>query len=359
MPLGYNKGMRSTLIIAEAGVNHNGDLAMAKILANKAKEANADVIKYQTFNSSLVTSRFARKAAYQARETGADESQLDMIKKLELKENDFAELSAHCKQLGIEFLSTAFDEPSVDLLMGLGIKRIKIPSGEITNPILLRKMARTNLPVILSSGMSTLGEIEWALSLIVGEWLKSSPSVAFRSEEGAALLRERVTLLHCTTEYPTPAAQSNLRAITSMQTAFGLPVGFSDHSAGISLSVASIALGSVLIEKHFTLDKNLPGPDHKASLEPNELVALVEGVREVEASMQGPWIGRKVAVPVEVPNIDVARRSLVAQGPIRKGEPFTEGNLTTKRPGNGVSAIHYDAYLGRRAERDYEDDELI
>ncbi|HXU71378.1 MAG TPA: N-acetylneuraminate synthase [Polyangia bacterium] len=326
----------SVFVIAEAGVNHNGSVERALAMIDCAADAGADAVKFQTFHADALVSRGAAKAEYQVRATGDEESQLEMVRALELDEAAHRQLVAHCRARGIEFMSTPFDPESVALLVSLGVSRLKIPSGEITNPLLLRAVAATALPLIMSTGMSTLDEIEAALAVT-----------------GA---RERVTLLHCTTEYPAPIGEVNLRAMATMAARFGLPVGYSDHTEGIVVASAAVALGAVVIEKHFTLDRGLPGPDHKASLEPSELRAMVAAIRAVERAL-----GRveKAPTPSEVKNLVVARKSLVAARAIRRGERFTPENLTTKRPGSGISAMRYDEWLGREADRDYEADELI
>ena len=326
----------SVFVIAEAGVNHNGSVERALAMIDCAADAGADAVKFQTFHADALVSRGAAKAEYQVRATGDEESQLEMVRALELDEAAHRQLVAHCRARGIEFMSTSFDPESVALLVSLGVSRLKIPSGEITNPLLLRAVAATALPLIMSTGMSTLDEIEAALAVT-----------------GA---RERVTLLHCTTEYPAPIGEVNLRAMATMAARFGLPVGYSDHTEGIVVASAAVALGAVVIEKHFTLDRGLPGPDHKASLEPSELRAMVAAIRAVERAL-----GRveKAPTPSEVKNLVVARKSLVAARAIRRGERFTPENLTTKRPGSGISAMRYDEWLGREADRDYEADELI
>lgn len=343
--------MNRTYVIAEAGVNHNGSVDRALEMIDRAAEAGADAVKFQTFRSTEVISRHAVKAEYQQRTTGADESQLDMVRALELDVAAHHRLHAHCAQRGIQFLSTPFDLPSVQVLQSLGVPRLKVPSGEITNPLLLRAMAATGLPLIVSTGMSTLAEVEAALTIIVTQWGHS-----YVSDEAQRLLRERVTLLHCTTEYPAPLDTVNLRAMGTLAAAFGLPVGYSDHTQGIAVPIAAVALGATLIEKHFTLDRTLPGPDHVASLEPDEMTAMVNGIRAAEQAL-GSF--RKVPSPVELKNIPIARKSLVAARAIRKGEAFTAENLTAKRPGSGISAMRYDEWLGRIADRDYEADDLI
>lgn len=355
--------MRETYIIAEAGVNHNGSLDLAKQLIDAAVEAGADAVKFQTFKTEKLVARSAPKAEYQARETGAEESQFEMIKRLELDEASHRVLIDHCRSRGIQFLSTPFDPDSVDLLAEtFDLPRLKVPSGEITNAPLLLKMAQTGKPIILSTGMSTLGEVETALGVLAFGYLGwEQPAVesfqaAYATEEGRRALQENVTLLHCTTEYPTPYAEVNLRAIDVMREAFGLAVGYSDHTAGIAVSIGAAARGAVLIEKHFTLDRNLPGPDHKASLEPEELKAMVASIRQIEAAL-----GRAVKVPVasELKNRSVARKSIVAARTIAKGELLTAENVAIKRPGTGKSPLLYWDLLGTRAERDYQEEEPI
>ena len=351
-----------TYIIAEAGVNHNGSIDMAQELIDVAAAAGADAVKFQTFRAERLVSKSAHKAEYQKRTTDSGESQYEMIKKLELDLGMHHLLQQHCRELGIEFLSTPFDTESVDLLAGIGVSRMKVPSGEITNAPLLLKIARTGLPVIVSTGMSTLGEVEQALGVLAfGCTEGRTPSIeafaeAYVSHEGQAALRERVTLLHCTTEYPAPFADVNLRAMDTLHSAFGLPVGYSDHTEGIAVPVAAVARGARIIEKHFTLDRTLPGPDHKASLEPRELAAMVRSIRQVEQSLGGTL---KAPAASELKNISVARKSLVAGGAIAEGDEFTEDNLAVKRPGNGMSPMLYWQVLGTRAQRPYIEDEPI
>lgn len=354
--------MRPVYVIAEAGVNHNGDVELARSLVDCAAEAGADAVKFQTFRASALATAGARQASYQQRNVGAEESQHQMLSRLELAEREFGTLAEHCRARGIEFLSTPFDIESVELVRRLGVRVLKYPSGEVTNPLLLRACAAAGLPILLSTGMCSLGEVEGALGVLAAAWLEaesgtpSTPVAGFRSCAGQRLLRERVTLLHCTTEYPAPFDEVNLRAMKTMRSSFQLPVGYSDHTPGIAVSIAAVALGAVVLEKHFTLDRSLPGPDHKASLEPGELRDLVRGVREVSAALGD---GVKRATASEVPNIAVARRSLVAARAIAAGERFTAENLTAKRPGSGVSAMHFDRYVGRLAVRSYAVDELI
>lgn len=354
-----------TFIIAEAGVNHNGSLKLAKQLVDVAVQAGADAVKFQTFQAEKVISRLAPKAAYQRRTTAQDESQLEMVRKLELTAEQHFELVEYCRQKNIQFLSTPFDESSVDLLVKrLDVPVVKIPSGEITNGPLLLHIARTGRPVILSTGMSTLGEVETALGVLAFGYTcpHDEPSLdafqsAYASAEGQQALRKKVTLLHCTTEYPAPFEDVNLRAMDTLRTAFGLPVGYSDHTPGIAVPIAAVARGAVVIEKHVTLDRNLPGPDHKASLEPDELKQMVQSIRQVEQALGS---GLKIPFPSEIKNISVARRSLVAACPIKKGERFTGENVIAKRPGNGVSPMLFWDYVGRRqAVKDYLPDEQI
>jgi N-acetylneuraminate synthase len=352
-----------TYIIAEAGVNHNGSLDMAIQLVEVAAKAGADAVKFQTFKADKLVSRSAPKADYQTRTTDADESQLEMIRRLELDEHAHEILIEQCKTCGIEFLSTPFDFESVDLLAGrFDLSCIKIPSGDITNAPLLLKIARTGKPVILSTGMSTLGEVEDALGVLAFGYLgNSNPAIeAFRavycSAEGQAILHDKVTLLHCTTEYPAPFEDVNLNVMDTLKKAFGLPVGYSDHTEGIAVPIAAVARGAVIIEKHFTLDRSLPGPDHKASLEPAELKQMVSAIRVVELAL---GTGRKCPTPSERKNIGVARKSLVAACTMRAGETFTDETLTVKRPGNGLSPMNYWEMINRKAARNFTDDEEI
>ncbi|MDY7000462.1 MAG: N-acetylneuraminate synthase [Thermodesulfobacteriota bacterium] len=327
-------------IIAEAGVNHNGSVDTAKRLIDVAREANADAVKFQTFKTGNVVTRNAHKAEYQVKATQEDGSQFEMIKKLELSQSDFTELFQYCRQKGLLFLSTPFDLESVDFLHGLGLEIIKIPSGEITNVPYLRKIGSLGGKVILSTGMSDLGEVEDALDVLTAS--------------GTSL--DDITVLHCNTEYPTPFEDVNLRAMRSMAVAFGVRTGYSDHTNGIEVPVAAAALGAVVIEKHFTLDRNLPGPDHKASLEPEELKAMVRAIRNIEKALGQ---GIKKPSPSEIKNIPIARRSIVAARPIKKGERLTEENLIAKRPGTGISPMRWDEIIGQTAKKDYEVDDLI
>jgi len=354
----------SVFIIAEAGVNHNGDLETARQLVDAAVAAGADAVKFQTFKAKNLVTQQAGKAAYQKITTGADENQLAMLKRLELKYELHFELLDYCRQQGIEFLSTAFDFESLDFLVReLDVKTLKIPSGEITNGPFLLAHAQTGKPVILSTGMATLGEVETALGVLAFGYLeqRQPPSVeAFRhvygSEQGQAVLREKVTLLHCTSEYPTPVENINLRAMDVLQQAFGLDVGYSDHSVGLLVPVVAAARGATVIEKHFTLDRMQQGPDHQVSLEPNELKEMVRSIRDVEKTL-----GLRLKCPqsLELENRKVVRKSLVAKRTISAGECFTDENLTTKRPGTGKSPMDYWAVLGKTSRRDYDADELI
>ena len=329
-----------TIIIAEAGVNHNGDLALAKRMVVAAKEAGADYVKFQTAVPELVISTVAPKAEYQKETTGADESQLEMCRKLHLPLSDYAGLKKYCDEVGIGFMSTPFDLVSIDCLAELGMDYWKIPSGEITNLPYLRKIASKGGKVILSTGMSTLTEVEAAVKIL----------------EKGGVKRDEIILLHCTTQYPTPFEAVNLRAMDSLATLGCRSVGYSDHTQGITVPIAAVALGASVIEKHFTLDRNLPGPDQKASLEPDELRQMVDAVRQVEASLGG---AEKIVADVERPNIEVARKSIVAARPISKGEIFSEENITVKRPGSGISPMMWDSVIGRQAPDDFEADSLI
>jgi N-acetylneuraminate synthase len=354
-----------TFVIAEAGVNHNGSLDIARELIDVAARAGADAVKFQTFRAEAVISRSARKAPYQIANTGNDESQLDMVRRLELSADDHRALVAHAREKGIEFLSTPADLDSVRVLTELlHLRRLKIGSGEVTNLPLLIKAARTGARLIVSTGMSNLSEVELALEALAFGLLASAEvratrqamTAAYLSDAGRQLLRERVTLLHCTTEYPAPVQDANLRAMETMHWAFGLPVGYSDHTLGIHIAVAAAALGAVILEKHFTLDRNMPGPDHVASLEPNELKNMVTAIRDTDRALGS---GLKLPAATELKNKPIARKSLTAARDIRVGERFTEQNLTTKRPGTGICAAQYFEYLDRVASRDYSADDLI
>jgi N,N'-diacetyllegionaminate synthase len=329
-----------TLIIAEAGVNHNGDLALAKLLIDMAAEAGADLVKFQTFNADRLVTRNAKKAIYQSKITGNNESQHEMLHRLELTSEMHKELIAHCGTRNIGFFSTGFDIESVNLLVNFGQDHFKIPSGEITNLPYLRHIGQLGKAVILSTGMATLGEIEAAIDVL----------------DEAGVPRTKITVLHCTTEYPTPMAEVNLRAMQNIGAAFGVSVGYSDHTPGIEVAIAAVALGATVIEKHFTLDRDLPGPDHKASLEPEELKAMVAAIRNIEVALGD---GIKRLTPSEAKNKPVVRKSIVAAVEIRKGQIFTADSLTAKRPGTGVSPMRWDEVIGRAAPRDFAADELI
>lgn len=330
-----------TLIIAEAGVNHNGNPEMARELVRAAAQAGADIVKFQTFVASRITAAHAPKAAYQKATTGEAESQQEMIARLELSRADHEALIEESAKAGIGFLSTGFDAESLDMLVELGIDRIKVPSGEITNLPLLRHMASKRLPVILSTGMATLGEIEDAIRVF--------------EEDG--IPRSQITVLHCNTEYPTPMEDVNLPVMASIRAAFGVEVGYSDHTMGIELPIAAVALGATVIEKHLTLDRSLPGPDHRASLEPDEFTEMVRAIRNIEQAMSGDGIKRPS--PSEARNRPIARKSIVAARTIATGEPFTTENLGTKRPGTGISPMRWDEVIGKRAARAFKADELI
>lgn len=324
-------------IIAEAGVNHNGRFDLACKLVDAAKAAGVDCIKFQTFKSKNLVSRNAQKADYQKTTTG-DGSQVDMLKKLELTYDEFLKLKEYCDQVGIFFLSTPFDFDSIDFLDSIDMPFWKIPSGEITNYPYLVALAKTGKPVVMSTGMCDMMEIEAAIKVL--------------RENGT----KEIKLLHCNTEYPTPFEDVNLRAMQTMRDAFGLEVGYSDHTKGIEVPVAAVALGATVIEKHFTLDRTMEGPDHKASLEPDELAAMVASIRHIEKAL---GTGDKTPSPSEKKNIAIARKSIVAKRAIKAGEEFTEENITVKRPGSGISPMRWMEVLGAKAARDFDEDELI
>ncbi len=329
--------MSKVLIIAEAGVNHNGDIAIAKKLVDEAKKSGADIVKFQTFDPKKLASKNAVMAEYQKENLGVEESQEEMLNKLALKPNDFIELAAYCQRVGIGFLSTPFEIGSIRFLDNLQ-KLWKIPSGEITNYPYLVEIAKTEKEVILSTGMCTLEEVDAALKVL--------------KENGAG----KVTLLHCTTNYPTPMQDVNLIAMITLKEHCNCAVGYSDHTQGIEVPVAAVALGAEVIEKHFTLDRNMEGPDHKASLEPNELLAMVKAIRNIEMAL---GTGIKAPSESEKPNIAVVRKSIMASKRIRAGETLTEENLTTKRPGTGINPMRWNEIIGTKAKRDFEEDELI
>lgn len=340
--------MKRTLIIAEAGVNHNGDLAMAREMVVEAKRAGADYVKFQTAVPELVISAFAPKAEYQKHTTGEAQSQLEMCKAIHLPLSDYAGLKELCGQVGIGFMSTPFDLVSVRLLANLGQDYFKVPSGEITNLPYLRAVAAAGRPVILSTGMATLEEIDDAILILTG----SHPR--YRSQ--SILTRDDITVLHCNTQYPTPYSDVNLNAMSEIRERLGVHTGYSDHTCGIEVSLAAAALGAEVVEKHFTLSRDLPGPDHKASIEPDELRRMVEGIRNIDAALGD---GHKRVSDSERPNMTVARKSIVAARPIAPGDLFTEENITVKRPGNGISPMRWDEIIGSVASRGYDTDQLI
>lgn len=327
-------------VIAEAGVNHNGDIELAKSLVDVASNAGADFVKFQTFNVNALLRKDTPKAGYQKKNTDINESQYQMIKRLELSESMHEELFAYCKDKEIGFLSTGFDISSVEYLRNLEVAILKIPSGEITNLPYLRYIGSLNSRVLVSTGMSSLGEIEQALIAL--------------DESGTT--KENITVLQCTTEYPAPMKDVNLMAMVNIGKAFGVRIGYSDHTAGIEVAFAAVALGATVIEKHFTLDRNLPGPDHKSSLEPDELKAMVKGIRNIEKALGN---GIKSPSHSEVKNKPVVRKSIVAARKIKAGEIFCEKNITTKRPGTGMSPMRWDEVVGRKARREFGVDELI
>ena len=330
-----------TIIIAEAGVNHNGSIDLAKKLVDAAVEAGVDYVKFQTFKADKIASKSAGKADYQKQTTGVAESQWEMLKKLELSEAQHHELIDYCQQKNIAFLSTPFDLDSIDLLQKVGITLGKIPSGEITNLPYLRKMAKTFPKIVMSTGMTSMEELKEALNVLLN----------------AGLTKEDITILHCNTEYPTPFEDVNLKAMLTIGEATGVKIGYSDHTLGIEVPIAAVAMGATLIEKHFTLDNTMEGPDHKASLEPLALIAMVRGIRNIEKAIAGT--GVKTPSVSEVKNKVIARKSIVAATNIKKGTLLTEDNLTVKRPGSGISPMKWDSVLGQKAVRNFKADELI
>lgn len=325
-------------IIAEAGVNHNGDFGLALKMADAAKAAGADVVKYQTFQPEELASQYATKASYQRETTDAGESQLNMLRKLTLPPEEYGALKRYCDEIGIAFVSTPFDLKSIALLEPLDMPFWKIPSGEVTNLPYLLAIARTKKPVVMSTGMCEMAEIQAAMDVLRNN---GTP---------------KITLLHCNTEYPTPYGDVNLRAMETMRERFGVDVGYSDHTPGIEVPIAAAALGAVIVEKHFTLDRNLAGPDHRASLEPQELSAMVTAIRHIEAALGS---GEKTVSSSEAKNRDIVRKSIVARRAIRRGEMFTEENLAVKRPGGGVSPMRWLEVLGTEALRYFAEDEAI
>lgn len=334
--------MQRVLIIAEAGVNHNGSLDIAKLLVDKAVEAGVDIIKFQTFKAEMLVSKSAKQAEYQKKNIGsnADDSQYNMLKKLELSEHDHQELMAYCKERGIQFFSTAFDLESLDYLHSLNLGLWKIPSGEITNYPYLKKIAQYHEPVILSTGMCEMDDVRAAMNVLLNNGVQ----------------RDQIAILHCNTEYPTPFEDVNLRAMLEMQKEFQCKVGYSDHTKGIVVPIAAVAMGASVIEKHFTLNRNMEGPDHKASLEPDELIEMVNAIRNIEKALGS---GKKVVSNSERKNIAIARKSIVAACPIKKGEILTELNLTVKRPGTGISPMRWEEVVGTKAIKDFSEEDLI
>ncbi len=332
--------MKRIFIIAEAGVNHNGEINIAKKLIDAAAEAGADAVKFQTFKAKKLVSKNTQKAEYQKQTTEKDESQFDMIKKLELDKAAHEELIAYCKLKNIMFMSTPFDSDSIELLNNFGMTIFKIPSGEITNLPYLRQIGRLGKKVILSTGMADIGEIEDAINILI--------------ESGTS--KDDITMLHATTEYPAPIEDVNLKAMITIGETFDISYGYSDHTPGIEIPIAAAALGASVIEKHFTLGRNMEGPDHKASLEPDELKAMIKAIRNIEKALGN---GIKKPSPSELKNKEIARKSIVAAAVIKKGEIFTENNITVKRPGNGISPMKWDEIIGTAAQKDYEEDELI
>ena len=333
--------MKHTLIIAEAGVNHNGSLDLAKQLVDKAVDAGADYIKFQTFKAEKLVTKTAKQAEYQQRNMGSQEnSQFQMLKKLELSPEEHQILIEYCNKLGIKFFSTAFDFDSMDYLHSLDLGLWKIPSGEVTNYPFLKRIAKYNEKTILSTGMCEIEDVQAAVNALYNNGLS----------------KENLTLLHCNTEYPTPFEDVNLKAMDTLHKEFGVEVGYSDHTRGIEVPIAAVALGATVIEKHFTLNRNMPGPDHKASLEPNELKAMVSAIRNIEKALGN---SEKKVSDSERKNIAIARKSIVAATNIRKGEILTEENLTVKRPGTGISPMRWEEVLGTTAVRDFQEDELI
>jgi N,N'-diacetyllegionaminate synthase len=330
----------SVFIIAEAGVNHNGSTVLAKKLIDVASRAGVDAVKFQTFKAENLVSKDAQKADYQKETTRSKESQYEMIKKLELDVDTHKELMSYCKEKNILFLSTPFDHDSIDMLSNLGLSIFKVPSGEITNLPYLRHIGSFNKEIILSTGMADMGEIEDALDVLIASGTE----------------RHKVTILHANTMYPTPMEDVNLRAMITIGNTFDLPFGYSDHTLGIEVDIAAVAMGATIIEKHFTLDKTMDGPDHKASLEPSELIAMVKGIRNIEVAL-----GSSIKKPStsEKPNIAIARKSIVAATDIQEGELLTEDNLTIKRPGTGINPMQWDIILGSTAQKNYSQDELL
>lgn len=334
--------MQHVLIIAEAGVNHNGSLDIAKLLVDKAVEAGANIIKFQTFKAERLVSKSAKQAEYQKKNIGSnvDDSQYNMLKKLELSEHDHQELVSYCKKRGIQFFSTAFDLESIEYLHSLNLGLWKIPSGEITNYPYLKKIAQYHEPVILSTGMCEMDDVSAAMNVLLNNGVR----------------RDQITILHCNTEYPTPYEDVNLRAMLELQKEFKCRVGYSDHTKGIIIPIAAVAMGASIIEKHFTLNRYMEGPDHKASLEPDELTEMVNAIRNIEKALGS---GKKTISNSERKNIAIARKSIVAAYPIKKGELLTEDNLTVKRPGTGISPMRWEEVVGTKAIKDFSEEDFI
>ena len=333
--------MNKTIIIAEAGVNHNGDIETAKRLIDAAADAGVDYVKFQTFKANKIVTKQAKRADYQNKNTKDVDTQYEMLKKLELNEDSHHLLIKYCNQKGIKFLSTGFDLDSLKFLNKIGIRLAKIPSGEITNYPYLKKVAQLYSEVILSTGMSDMDDINKALAILLKFGVK----------------KENITILHCNTEYPTPMSDVNLKAMLHIQTELDVKIGYSDHTLGIEVPIAAVALGAIVIEKHFTLDRNLPGPDHRASLEPNELKSMVNSIRNIEKALSGSGI--KEPSKSELKNKQIIRKSIIALKPITKGEIFNNRNIGTKRPGTGISPMKWESVIGQASKDNFEQDELI
>lgn len=356
--------MKNTYIIAEAGVNHNGSIEMAKELIKVAKEAGVDAVKFQTFHAENLVTKEAMQADYQVENLGEATSQYEMLKKLELSFDEFISLKNYCDEIGIEFLSTPFDHDSVDFLVDeLQMQTVKIPSGELTNSPFIHYIATKQKKMIISTGMATVDEIHEALAFVAYGLARPDTDVSiervhsfYKTKEAKDILKKFVTVLHCTTEYPAPVETINLKAINQLSKELGLPIGFSDHSQGITIPIASISIGATVIEKHFTLNRALPGPDHIASLEPSELTAMVEGIRQVERAL---GTGIKQPTVNEMKNRVAARKSIVASADIKQGEILNKSNIAIKRPGKGMSPSKYWSLLGKKATKSYQRDEQI
>lgn len=333
--------MKQVLIIAEVGVNHNGSLELARKLVEVAADAGADIVKFQTFKAEKLTTKAAGKAAYQVENTGNNQSQFDMLKQLELPHDYHFILKDYCAQKGIVFLSTPFDIDSIDFLKAMGITIGKISSGEVTNYPFLKAMAEAFPRIILSTGMANINEVKTAVSVLL--------------EHGTA--KENLSILHCNTEYPTPMEDVNLKAMLDIKEQVDVEVGYSDHTEGIEVAIAAVALGATIIEKHFTLDKEMEGPDHKASMNPKELEALVKAIRNIEKAIGGS--GKKCPSASEIKNIEIVRKSIVCKLPIRKGDLYSNENLTVKRPATGLSPMNWTKLIGQAANKDYQPDDLI